>query len=240
MEGYVKEIKLLETEIFHNALGLQLQGCNLNCPFCPKYDDRVFDEIFAIDNFILKTKLKEFEFDTVVVFGGEPLIQDLFLKELINLFKNNELWLITNLTKPDVLKEIIKLKPNINLVVRWWSFDNLMFNRLTNVKGFFQSEKIILYDIIKSLYILKKNSIMPWFLFTLVPGIFYTKDHIFNELDFLSNFGLYPKIIITQIDKNNARGRWKNLNLLSEQYINNLLHELEKQGFKAIYDPLFP
>ncbi len=240
MEGYVKEIKLLETEIFHNALGLQLQGCNLNCPFCPKYDDRVFDEIFAIDNFLLKTKLKDFDYDSVVIFGGEPFIQDLFLKELISLFYNKELWIVTNLTKPDALTDVLKLKSDLNIVVRWWSYDNLMFNRLTNAKSFFQSEKIILYDILKSLFVLKKHSIMPWFLFTLVPGIFYTKEHIFNELEFLSSLGLYPKIIFTQIDKNNARGRWRNLNLLSDQYVFNLVRELEKQGFKAVYDPLFP
>ncbi|MEM4396060.1 MAG: radical SAM protein [Candidatus Woesearchaeota archaeon] len=237
MEGYVKNIELSFTETLGDVIKIQFQGCNLNCPFCPRFEDRIFSEKDFIDFLHLKRKIEEINNSKILIYGGEPLLQDKFLYTFLAYFlKFREIWLQTNLYKPEKIKELIAIGLK-NYIINWWSYDSNLFNKLTNSKNFFNNEKIQLYDVFYSLHILKKEKIVPMFKMTIVPGIFYTKDHILNEIEFISNFGFYPTIIITPINPNLAKGRYKQLNHISNEYLENLKQTLFNAGYKAIIDP---
>ncbi|MEM2115889.1 MAG: radical SAM protein [Candidatus Woesearchaeota archaeon] len=237
MQGYIKKIEELHTEILGNVLGIHFLGCNLNCPFCPKYEERVFDEIYLRDFSDIKRVISQTNNNKVLIYGGEPLLQaDLILEIFRNYRMSREIWILTNLSKIENLKILLENDVK-NFIISWWSSDNLLFNRLTNTRSFFSNEKIVLYDIFYSLHLLKKYNIIPYFKFTLLPGIFYTKDQIVNELEFISNFGFYPFVILTPFNPSISRGRYKLLNSLSSEYLSNLTENLSNLGYRAIVDP---
>lgn len=86
-----KELILGVNEIFHsiqgegkyiglNCMFLRLSGCNLSCGFCDTkhHSERIDMEVYAIQDEILNHKT-----DAIVITGGEPLLQQENLSELL-------------------------------------------------------------------------------------------------------------------------------------------------------------
>ncbi len=235
MKGYVYSFEEEDSQNFGYYLNIKLEGCNLNCPFCPYSNIRTFNDTSLIDFYELKTSMKIT--DRTIITGGEPLLQEQFIIALKNIAKdyNKQLIVSTNLSRPNSLTKLIS-KGIQDYIVNWWSYDDTIFNRLTSAKTYFKSQKEVLYDIFISLHILRQNSISPWFKFTLIPGLFYTKDCIMNEIAFITNFGFLPQIILSPLKLENTKGRWRSLHPISDSHLETLKQNIEKEGLKVIVD----
>jgi len=83
-------------------------GCNLNCKFC----DTTLRRFVEYEPQELLDKLKSYPntYHSVSFTGGEPLLQNGFLKEILTLTKNNGFsnYLETNGTLPEALEAVIE------------------------------------------------------------------------------------------------------------------------------------
>lgn len=109
-------------------------GCNLRCRFCFNAPLLEFNDQFKIDLELLYPELEENRFliDGVIVTGGEPTLQPVALQTLAKWVhqKDMQFGLMTNGTKPNVIRELlganlldfvavdIKTAPNRNQYVR--------------------------------------------------------------------------------------------------------------------------
>ncbi|MHA1289235.1 MAG: anaerobic ribonucleoside-triphosphate reductase activating protein [Candidatus Thorarchaeota archaeon] len=128
---------------------LYIQGCNFRCSYCynkelihPTYPSISFSEIQKT-----LTPLKDW-IDGVVITGGEPTLNEGYLKSLIDLIEF-PVKLDTNGSKPATLRNIISLLDYIAMDVKWY-FDR--YEEITGVpvKG---------DDLMKSVEIIKNSGI---------------------------------------------------------------------------------
>lgn len=111
------------SEIFYSIQGegplvgqpsvfLRLNGCNLRCSWCDSKHTwiDVFDENqILIDTFAVANNLSSFKSNHIVITGGEPLLQEDALYELIGRFKDYHFTIETNGTKgmhPDMFEMV--------------------------------------------------------------------------------------------------------------------------------------
>jgi len=77
------------------AVFLRLQGCNLRCSWCDtKYTWGNDYKKLALNE--VKEQIKKFDCDRLVITGGEPLLQDVEVKRLIDLLPGYKIEIETN------------------------------------------------------------------------------------------------------------------------------------------------
>ncbi len=111
MKGNIAEVfKSIQGEGLYqgiNQIFVRLFGCNLNCQFC----DTKLEHFIQYHPEDLFQEIKQYQADvhSISFTGGEPLLQEDFLKEILLLtshygYKN---YLQTNGTLPDTLEQVI-------------------------------------------------------------------------------------------------------------------------------------
>ena len=115
--------KIIRTSVdlkgYNSILIHSLVGCNLKCYGCHNYDELVLKnhtEFLTSDEIINKIELNKETFDSIIISGGEFLINDIekiidFLFKIRSFF-NGIIIINTNGTFPEKVKKII----NLNLV----------------------------------------------------------------------------------------------------------------------------
>jgi len=199
----------------HNSLIIYFAGSNYQCEFFNEVRFKEQKKQFLTNTSIVKKEIQKYAhiMDSVVFSGGEPTLQKEALIELIKFCNKENLQslVISNGTKPEVLKEVSKFS-SVRIVIPapldsdWKS--------LVKFSGYFIKEEEIKKDILNSISNNKE------FYTTLVPGIIFRKEQ----------FLLIEKIIplnsewMIKIDEEN--------NLPSKNYVNDLVNKLKK--FKNI------
>ncbi len=130
-------MKLLVNEIFYSIQGegpnvgkpaifLRLGGCNLKCKWCdskftwhPKYSENQ-----NLLNIKIIQQIKKFPCNHLVITGGEPLLQQNGLKELLSELKNYYIEIETNGSIPLKIWELIE---HINCSPKLKNSDNLPY-----------------------------------------------------------------------------------------------------------------
>lgn len=98
----------------HVSTVIFFAGCNFRCPYCQNYSLIPLDSGFEVSIEDVEERIEGMNIfiDSVVVSGGEPLLQPEALREIYMIAKKYDLktMIETNGSKPDVIEELIKDK----------------------------------------------------------------------------------------------------------------------------------
>jgi len=186
MEAYIDPNLTIDSDYIEgqNSIIMNFLGCNFNCPICflPAYVKFKSDSITSIKTIKEEIQRIHPNAENIVFTGGEPTLQRLALGNLCRYANSLNLtpWVHTNCSKPSVINYLIQndLCSNFILDIKS-SFDESLFEKSTNSKGFFVSSSQLLTDIKKTLQILyeKKEELSLEFRSTVVPGVIHQKEH---------------------------------------------------------------
>lgn len=116
MKGYIAGKPLLSTTDWPSTVSCAIffAGCNLRCRFCFNAPILEFDEKFLIDLVEVYAEIDEQRFliEGVIATGGEPTLQPNTLLALAEWTRQKDLrfGLMTNGTKPQVIRQLIRAK----------------------------------------------------------------------------------------------------------------------------------
>ncbi len=208
MEAYIDPNLTIDSDYLdgQNSIIINFLGCNFNCPICflPGYIKFKSDSITSIKSIKQEIERIHPNAENIVFTGGEPTLQRLALGNLCRYTNSLNLtpWVHTNCSKPNVISYLISNDLCSNFIVDIKApFEESIFEKSTNSKGFFISSSQILTDIRKTLQIFyeKKEELTLEFRSTVVPGVFYKKEHFeaigreiakFQTLYIIQNFTL--------------------------------------------------
>lgn len=173
------------------------QGCNLGCKYCflenPSGNWKNLTMSFdtaqiAIDKYVCYVKKENIKNGTIVLFGGEPLINWKLIKQIVeycnntypDMFSNKELndnisfRMVTNGTLIDEEKAIFMKNNNIVAAI---SLDGP--KKINDVNRVFKGTDSSVYDsVLKAINILKRNNTDFGLSITLSPSVINDKDYI--------------------------------------------------------------
>jgi pyruvate formate lyase activating enzyme len=152
-------------------------GCNLRCRFCFNAPLLEFNDQFKVNLTLLYPEIaaNQFLIDGVIVTGGEPTLQRNALKTLAEWTHNQnlEFGLMTNGTKPDVIRQLLDEKLLDYIAVDIKTIPNQeKYVKVT------QSSSQILDRIKETVAILKSSKVNHEFRTTLVPTIVDTLQQL--------------------------------------------------------------
>ncbi len=179
MEAFIAGKPILSTTDWPSKVSsvIFFVGCNLRCRFCFNTPLLEFNEQYKIDLELLYPELEtnQFLIDGIIVTGGEPTLQPTPLKTLAEWTKQHELefGLMTNGTKPDVLRQLLEsdLIDFIAVDIKTVPSRN-QYVRVT------QSTGEILDRIKETVKLLKASKISYEFRTTLVPSLVDTYEQL--------------------------------------------------------------
>lgn len=242
MEAYIDPNLTIDSDYLdgQNSIIINFLGCNFNCPICylPAYVKFKSDSITLIKTIKQEIERIHPNAENIIFTGGEPTLQRLALGNLCRYANSLELtpWVHTNCSKPSVINYLIQNDLCSNFIVDIKApFDEVLFEKSTNSKGFFVNSSQILTDIRKTLQIFyeKKEDLTLEFRSTVVPGVFYKKEHFeaigreiakFQTTYIIQNFTLSDDE--TQLPLNPI---FKKTLPLSENQLNELKEFLERK-----------
>ncbi len=176
------------------------QGCNLGCKYCflenPSANWKNLTMSFdtaqiAIDKFVCYVKEENIKNATIMLFGGEPLINWKLIKQIVeycsntypDMFTNEEndnisFRMVTNGTLIDEEKAIFMKKNNIIAAI---SLDGP--KKINDINRVFKGTDRSVYDsVLKAISILKRNNCEFGLSITLSPSVINDKDYIIQWL----------------------------------------------------------
>jgi pyruvate formate lyase activating enzyme len=218
-----------------NSLVLHFAGCNFNCPFCNTPTLLSSKEEYAVDLKDIKKQIKENAalVDYVFFTGGEPCLQKPTLIELAKYSKDCGLMvgIATNGSKPDCLKQLTE-----TMIVDYVIFDlkcqfeDDIFQRVTKSSTFFITTSEVMYDLKRSIEILKDcdTRIIKEFRTTIVPGLIFKKDDLMKIAEEIK--GIDCKWVIQGFDpENTKKGMYSQINPPSQSFLETIREALLKR-----------
>ncbi len=128
--AFIKEIfESIQGEALYigeKQIFIRFCGCNLSCDYCDTaFQKEDYVTVFGLDENLknpvssseLLKIINRYNAKTISLTGGEPLLQTEFLKEFLPL-ANKKIYLETNGTLPDKLKEIIKFVDVVSMDIK--------------------------------------------------------------------------------------------------------------------------
>ena len=128
--AFIKEIfESIQGEALYigeKQIFIRFCGCNLSCDYCDTaFQKEDYVTVFGLDENLknpvssseLLKIINRYNAKTISLTGGEPLLQTEFLKEFLSL-ANKKIYLETNGTLPDKLKEIIKFVDVVSMDIK--------------------------------------------------------------------------------------------------------------------------
>ncbi len=180
MEAFISGFQEVSTTDYpgHVCSVIFLEGCNLRCRFCANSDYLEFSDKSSLNEVFTKVINNLQLIDSVMISGGEPLIQEKVVKRIINWSheKGLKVGVETNGTFPKRLKRIINKIDFIGLDVKS-VFDKDFFERVVQKKNCYNKW-------MESFSIVKKSNTPCEFRMTVTPSIHLLKDilHINNKI----------------------------------------------------------
>jgi len=170
-----------------------LQGCKLRCAYCHNPDTWTKGGTLYNSKELLK-KILRFKpyFDNsqggVTFSGGEPLLQDEFLLEMLKLCKDNGIHTAVDTAgygcgNPDIYKEILKYTDLVILDIK--QVDDVSYKSLTgkSMKGFREFTSVLVL-----------SEARVWIRHVVVPGITDSKENIKKLVPIISTLKHVDKI----------------------------------------------
>jgi pyruvate formate lyase activating enzyme len=186
MKGYIAGKPLLSTTDWPSTVtcAVFFAGCNLRCRFCFNTPILEFDEKFLVDLVHVYAEIDEQRFliEGVIATGGEPTLQSDALLDLAKWTHQKALLfgLMTNGTKPQVLKQLISAKlldyiaVDIKTVPQPGAYANIT-----------QGSKAVLSRVQETVTLLKTSNIPYEFRTTLVPQLISDPEQIMQIVDWV-------------------------------------------------------
>ena len=128
--AFIKEIfESIQGEALYigeKQIFIRFCGCNLSCDYCDTaFQKEDYVTVFGLDENLknpvssseLLKIINRYNAKTISLTGGEPLLQTEFLREFLPL-ANKKIYLETNGTLPDKLKEIIKFVDVVSMDIK--------------------------------------------------------------------------------------------------------------------------
>ena len=172
VEAYVAGKPLLSTTDWPTIVSCVVffVGCNLRCRFCFNAPILEFKERYRVNLSKVFTEVEEQKYliDGVMVTGGEPTLQPQALRELAHWTHQQELLfgLMTNGTKPDVLRQLI-----VDQLVDYVAVDLKTVPCLKAYAQITQSQENLLPLVKETIKLLKSSEIHYEFRTNLVPNL---------------------------------------------------------------------
>jgi len=172
MKGYIAGKPLLSTTDWPSTVSCAIffAGCNLRCRFCFNTPILEFDEKFLTDMSDVYNEIEEQRFliEGVIATGGEPTLQPnalLFLAKWTHQ-KDLRFGLMTNGTKPQVIRQLIK-----NKLLDYVAVDIKTIPKPEAYAHITQNKKNVLSLVQETVTLLKTTDISYEFRTTLVPHL---------------------------------------------------------------------
>jgi pyruvate formate lyase activating enzyme len=218
-----------------NSFVLHFAGCNFNCPFCNTPALLNSKEEYTVDLKEIKKQIKENSglVDCVFFTGGEPCLQRPALIELAKYSKDSGLkvGIATNGSKPDCLRQLTE-----GMIVDYIIFDlkspseDDIFQRVTKSSTFFITTPEIMFDIKRSIEILKEcdTRIIKEFRTTIVPGLIFKKEDLMKIAEEIE--GIDCKWVIQAFKpENTKKGAYSQINPPSQNFLETIRETLLKK-----------
>ncbi len=192
MEAFIASTEI-STTIWknHTSFVISFAGCNFKCPWCFVQNQLEFKREFLVSLREIKKKITDnLSFiDSVLFTGGEPTLQRQTIVSLAHVARSLglQIGIITNGTKPDVLKSLLLegLLDFIALDIKS-PFEPLLFEEITKSKTYFVKTTEYFDSIKESIQLLRMHSAQKEIRTTIIPSLLDSKQHIRSIADALN------------------------------------------------------
>ena len=167
----------------HTSLVISFAGCNFKCPWCFVQTQLEFKPEFLVPLREIKKKIADnLSFiDSILFTGGEPTLQRQALVSLGHTARSLglQIGIVTNGTKPDVLKSLLLegLLDFIALDIKS-PFEPLLFEEITKSKTYFVKTDEYMNSIHDSIQVLKLHPVDKEIRTTIIPTFLDSKKNI--------------------------------------------------------------
>ncbi|MBN2566601.1 hypothetical protein JXB02_00775 [Candidatus Woesearchaeota archaeon] len=171
------------------SLTISFAGCNFRYPFSssPHLFDFKAELLSDVRDIVRELRIRRDEADSVLLAGGEPLLQRLAAAEILCQAKALGLRtaMVTNCSKPDALRSLLQKKLLDAVYVQFHQpLAEPCFSRITSAGTFFKPSAAVIADVKTSLALLAATrasvTLQVEVLTLVVPSVLYKKEDLLD------------------------------------------------------------